>query len=573
MMMMRLSTKKIGFTLLIYYVIFWLTITYYFTSQEQTSENPAWSRHSYSPPTLTLTAHLYINGTHLPKEFPNAGKLKPENVDESTAISSFPVIDDYPEGDPYLPWIHDILPSKDRSHVIILAQNRRRCHTGTNHEHIMKQQEPQIALFQPISLTSSDNNGNEKEDGFHEPTSMKISNVEDAIIHETRFLCRFKKFEVKGNHLIFVQEETTYSVYPYNYEYISWRKRMNGMFETNGKDMAQFWLSSLEFHCPVPSSFASTSHGGGGIQVYLDIATIRSPVRGEGEWFLKEMGEGIFDVYKTWGRDLKVKGVQESTRWENIFIPFLNSPAQIMAPSKDGNRDKPYQLVACTWSSAAHNRRGDAVTLTDGKERLREWIAFNLLVGFDHVVVYDNSYANSKVATLQDVTDQFGSSKVTYVPWPCMICNNNRPAHDDPGERSSQYAAEASCRSRFGPLTDWMTFLDPDEYLVPMGEYHNWKDILNEIDSKEKRKVLKFRSTRARPRLNFMESTFDPSYQNCPTREEVALKKPGKSSCLVPKKNATFLQTYNCESYEASLVMNTCVCSFLIQINPTLNTS
>ena len=49
---------------------------------------------------------------------------------------------------------------------------------------------------------------------------------------------------------------------------------------------------------------------------------------------------------------------------------------------------------------------------------------------------------------LSSVTGLFPASKVTRIEWPATICNNNRPAHDDPGERSSQYAAEAACRMR-----------------------------------------------------------------------------------------------------------------------------
>lgn len=119
---------------------------------------------------------------------------------------------------------------------------------------------------------------------------------------------------------------------------------------------------------------------------------------------------------------------------------------------------------------------------------------------------------------------------------------------DDPGERSSQYAAEASCRARFGPDTNWMASLDPDEYLVPMGNFQSWKEILDKVDEDEQRKVLKFRSTRARARLDLLDPLFDLAYDKCPTREEVADEsKPGVSSCLVRRKNETFLKTYNCE--------------------------
>ena len=50
------------------------------------------------------------------------------------------------------------------------------------------------------------------------------------------------------------------------------------------------------------------------------------------------------------------------------------------------------------------------------------------------------------------------------------------------GERSSQYAAEASCRLRFGPHVDWMAQLDIDEYLVPMGEMTSLTPLLDKLD-------------------------------------------------------------------------------------------
>ncbi len=46
--------------------------------------------------------------------------------------------------------------------------------------------------------------------------------------------------------------------------------------------------------------------------------------------------------------------------------------------------------------------------------------------------------------------------------------------------------------------------MDPDEYFVPMGNYTNWKEILDKIDREEGLKVLKFRSTRARPLVQLL---------------------------------------------------------------------
>ena len=46
------------------------------------------------------------------------------------------------------------------------------------------------------------------------------------------------------------------------------------------------------------------------------------------------------------------------------------------------------------------------------------------------------------------VTDLFFMSQVARIEGNATICNNNRPAHNDPGERSLQYAAKAACRTR-----------------------------------------------------------------------------------------------------------------------------
>ena len=483
--------------------------------------------HSKDRVNLPLIAHLYRNGTsHERIEF--ATSL--ESTDE---VRQFPVIDNYPDGDAYLPWIHDVFISHDASKVILLAQNRRRCHTGKGNEHVMKNLEPQMALFQPIHLKKSQ----PKDSSSSSSSSIyQISSEEDANVKETRFQCVYHLYE----HGKMIHEEIVFSQYPFNYEYATWRKNMDGMYETEGKGMAQFWLSSLEFHCPLPESIKEKLHNG--VQLYLDLATIKSPVREPGQWMLPEVGKKQFDVYEHWGKSLFMQPIDQSTRWENIPIS-LHSLVNVESSTP---KEKPYKLVACTWSSAAHNRRGDAVTLTDGKERLKEWISYNIIAGFDHVVVYDNSAANTNATNLKEVVDLFDSKHVTYIDWPCKICNNNRPAHDDPGERSSQYAAEASCRARFGPQTDWMAFLDPDEYLIPMGKYDNWKEVVNDVDTKEKRKILKFRSTRARPRVSLMEETY--GYKDCPTREEAADEStPGVSSCLIPKKSETFLKTFNCE--------------------------
>jgi hypothetical protein len=130
------------------------------------------------------------------------------------------------------------------------------------------------------------------------------------------------------------------------------------------------------------------------------------------------------------------------------------------------------------------------------------------MVGFDHLYVYDNT--QNQPSPLRSVAMEF-DDRVAYHPWPSKICNNNRPNHPNPGERSSQYAAEASCRERYGPMTDWMAFIDTDEYLVPMApqtyqgnNIPTWHSVLEEMDAKDIR-ILQMKSSRAKPRHDLME--------------------------------------------------------------------
>jgi hypothetical protein len=43
-------------------------------------------------------------------------------------------------------------------------------------------------------------------------------------------------------------------------------------------------------------------------------------------------------------------------------------------------------------------------------------------------------------------------------------------AHENTGERSSQYAAENSCRARYGPYAEWMATFDTG--MLKLHKYH-----------------------------------------------------------------------------------------------------
>ncbi|MGH3055329.1 MAG: glycosyltransferase family 92 protein, partial [Gaiellaceae bacterium] len=347
---------------------------------------------------------------------------------------------------------------------------------------------------------------------------------------ETRFICRFQPYGVE-----------TLSYHEVNYDYHTWRKRYSSTFTYEGFDNHMIWTSQLIFHCPVPTELQTLVASGMSVRndyatLYLDIIPIRTPPRyGSPTVFLPPRFEmthrATFDPIKEWGENHVLPDIESSGRWENLPIckpPLMQkyhkvhegndssisvnevvSKQSIEAWNAENDErrgsKKPHKLVACTWASTTFKTRGNRAGIGDGSQRLKEWIAFHLLAGFDHVYVYDNYGAfHEGTGSLKPVTDLFSSSKVTHIDWPAAICNNNPNNVNNKGERSSQYAAESSCRMRFGPHTDWMAFFDTDEYLIPMGQHTSFRSVLDELDEKGIR-IFDFRSQRAKPRFSLLE--------------------------------------------------------------------
>ena len=129
---------------------------------------------------------------------------------------------------------------------------------------------------------------------------------------------------------------------------------------------------------------------------------------------------------------------------------------------------KQHHLASCLWASSGYSTRGNRFAINDGQRRLMEWITYHKLIGVDHFYLYDNSgaFSNDPLNSLRPIAELFPED-ITVIDWPSQVCNNNPNNVDSVGERSSQYAAEASCRLRFGPHVQWIAQFDIDEYLVP----------------------------------------------------------------------------------------------------------
>ena len=358
-----------------------------------------------------------------------------------------------------------MFPTHDGKFIQFVAQNKQRCFTGKDDEALLQQMAPQASLFQHvpimrISNTSTNININTK------PIQYKLTSHSNADLDgmATRFLCRFSN------------GEETLSVFNFSYEWASRRRRLKEMFSKHGRDNQKPHLSQLLFQCPVPPSLIEAVQSGSSVlndyaTLFLDLIPIRTPARyGPPDELLPpyykdfESKNMPFDAVVEWGDQHILPAIDDSGRWENIPI-CKPSHLTYEQDNKDQNDHpmaflknttsavKQHRVVACIWASAGYSTRGNKFTIQDGKRRLLEWIVHHKNIGVEHVYVYDNSGAfASKNSSLDSVAKLF-TDHVTLIPWPARTCNNHM---DSVGERSSQYAAEASCRLRFGPQADWI---------------------------------------------------------------------------------------------------------------------
>jgi len=403
------------------------------------------------------------------------------------------------DGDPFLPWIHDVIPVSDGSKISFVAQNKRMCNTANNFANDLRRLEPQIALLQPISVKRV-------TDGDDDAVRYKLTSREDADEDgkETRFICIFHG---TGEYADVYYE--TLSVYPFNYEMVSMRKLERTMISREGQDKGQFWLSTMLFECPVPIPLQDVVKDGSSLKngkpsLFIDIVPIRTPTRFR-SWYLSEDQVGpiddkdyVFDAEKAFKNSDLLPKIKDSGRLENM--PICKPALEL----KDVKPQKKHNLIACLWASASYTTRGSTDVVGDGEQRLKEWVLHHKEVGVDHFYVYDNTGAHDRhvTKTLKQVTDLFPDD-VTWINWPMKVCNNAKPKAWNPGERSSQYAAEASCRLRFGPGAEWLASIDTDEYLFPTGEHENFRTVLQNA-RKGGANILSFRSSRAYPRKELM---------------------------------------------------------------------
>lgn len=507
------------------------------------------------------------------------------------------------DADPFLPWIHDVFVNQQVTKVEFIAHNKRRCRTApTFAETDLKNLEPQVALLQSVPVKRL--NVSEvktllprEKQNQQSSNRYRLASLDDADEdgRETRFICQFHTLTPttastgKVNHVVVDDGSSswtkkvlgeTLSVFPYNYEHANFRKsskphplltRPKDNDDVHGAHNEQIWNSLLLFSCPVPPELQSQLREqfeavSDTPSIYLDLVPIRTPPREDKEGYCPQLQSiSKFRPDQAWGNGHVLPPVEKSGRWANIPLcgvpPMVDTdktnkvvvkaevePDRKNTAATNLGSTKSHYLVGCLWASATFKTRGAGAEWDMSTSlRLLEWLTYHLFIAkFDHVYIYDNTAAHTNETSLEAVTSLFPANRVTRIPWKFRVCNNNRPAHPNAGERSSQYAAEASCRVRYGPTTEWMSFFDADEYFIAQGNWSDLKTWLRDSVASgaigPKTNILSFFQTRALPNIEFMEPFIDTNPGSTCTASD-----DGEARCLAKATSTTFLEAYDCE--------------------------
>lgn len=102
--------------------------------------------------------------------------------------------------------------------------------------------------------------------------------------------------------------------------------------------------------------------------------------------------------------------------------------------------------------------------IKDENVYLEEWITYHLKIGFEHFYIYDNSSAIPVKQTLEEI----GLSQYATV----IFFEG----------KSMQVKAYNDCLDKYGRFSQWMAFIDLDEFVVPKSTKGNLREFLAQYE-------------------------------------------------------------------------------------------
>lgn len=122
-------------------------------------------------------------------------------------------------------------------------------------------------------------------------------------------------------------------------------------------------------------------------------------------------------------------------------------------------------------------------TITRADPHLREFVVRNLLAGFSHIVIYDNSHVaeGADCDVLPVMAPFIETGAVTVVPWGSNITGALLPNDDKNGN-------SIKCINDYGHMADWVAIMDTDEVFYvkdPAGSFGAVNRLLREVEAKQ----------------------------------------------------------------------------------------
>ena len=161
--------------------------------------------------------------------------------------------------DPFLPWIHDMFSNDKGSVVHFIAQNKRRCNSGKVHWEDIHALEPQVTIMQPVSVKRIDettarklapNLWNTADEHASTSVRYRLAPHEEADSDGmfTRFICRFRAMDYTKSPPVLLNVGETLSTYPYNYEFVNYRKDLGDLSMVSVREFVRLNPSDLPRH-------------------------------------------------------------------------------------------------------------------------------------------------------------------------------------------------------------------------------------------------------------------------------------------------------------------------------------
>lgn len=149
-------------------------------------------------------------------------------------------------------------------------------------------------------------------------------------------------------------------------------------------------------------------------------------------------------------REKQVKGNHEFTFFRPLRRRSLKKWLDV------GLRNLRYSLLIKTDAPKRNPQRKHHISLCimfkDERPYLREWIEYHRMVGVDHFYLYDNNSSDG----FETVVDPYiRDGIVTLIRWP---------------KEHSQVEGYEDCIKKFQSESDWIGFIDVDEFVVPVEE-------------------------------------------------------------------------------------------------------